>query len=77
LIASQLAGSYNSEGGTIVQAGNIAAGKYTFEMTDSFGDGICCENGSGSFTITVDGEAVISNNGEFEDSVQETFDVGF
>jgi hypothetical protein len=76
LIASQPTGSYNSEGGTIVQAANITAGMYTFKMTDSYGDGICCRYGLGSFTITVDGETVISNNGEFLDSVRETFDVG-
>jgi hypothetical protein len=76
LIASQPTGSYNSEGGTILQAGNITTGTYTFEMTDSVGDGICCQYGSGSFTITVDGETIISNNGEFLESVQETFNVG-
>jgi hypothetical protein len=40
-------------------------------MTDS--DGICCDGG---FKITVDGETVISNNGGFSESVQETFVVG-
>jgi hypothetical protein len=76
VIASQLTDSYNTEGGTVIQTRNITAGIYTFEMTDSAEDGICCEEGSGSFTITVDGETVISNNGEFLESVQETFDVG-
>jgi hypothetical protein len=76
LIASQPTGSYITQGGTNVETRNITAGTYTFEMTDSEGDGICCLFGSGSFTITVDGETVISNNGEFLDSVQETFDVG-
>jgi hypothetical protein len=41
-------------------------------MTDLDADGICCEFGSGSFKIIVDGETVISNNGVSE-SVQETF----
>jgi hypothetical protein len=76
LIASQPTGSYNTEGGTNAETRNITAGTYTFVMTDSFGDGICCEFGSGSFKILVDGETVISNNGEFLESVQETFDVG-
>jgi hypothetical protein len=79
LIVSQPSGSYNIPFGTVIQRRNILpnifAGTYTFEMTDSFGDGICCENGSGSFTITVDGETVISNNGEFFASVQEAFNV--
>jgi hypothetical protein len=76
LIARQFTGSYNTEGGTTVVTRNITAGIYTFIMTDSFGDGICCEQGSGSFKIFVDGETAISNNGEFLESVQETFDVG-
>jgi hypothetical protein len=76
LIARQFTGSYNTEGGTVIQTRTITAGTYIFEMTDAAEDGICCEYGSGSFTITVDGEAVISNNAEFFASVQETFDVG-
>jgi hypothetical protein len=42
---------------------SITAGTYTFEMTDSYGDGICCEAGFGLFKIAVVGETVISNNG--------------
>jgi hypothetical protein len=76
LIASQLTGSCNTEGGTTVETLNVIAGTYTFVMTDSAEDGICCDFGSGSFKITVDGETVISNNGEFLGSVQEAFVVG-
>jgi hypothetical protein len=42
-------------------------------MTDT--DGICCRSGSGSFSITVDGETVVSRLGVFEGIVQETFEV--
>jgi hypothetical protein len=73
LIARQLTDSYNISGGTTAETRNIAAGMYTFVMTDRAGDGICCEFGFGSFRILVDGETVISNNGEFSESVQETF----
>jgi hypothetical protein len=76
VIASQLTDSYNTEGGTVIQTRTITAGTYIFEMTDAAGDGICCEYGSGSIKITVDGATVISNNGEFLESVQETLDVG-
>jgi hypothetical protein len=76
LIVSQPIGSYNTTGGTAVETRNIIAGTYTFIMTDTFGDGICCESGSGSFKITVDGDTVISNNGEFFARVREAFDVG-
>jgi hypothetical protein len=76
LIARQLTGSYNNPGGTTVETRNMTDGMYTFVMTDSFGDGNCCEQGSGSFKITVNGETVISNNGNFLESVEETFVVG-
>jgi hypothetical protein len=76
LIAAQPTASYDNPGGTTIETRNITDGTYTFEMTDLFGDGICCRSGSGSYNITVDGETVISNNGEFLFNVQETFNVG-
>jgi len=44
---------------------------YEFTIFDSFGDGICCGFGSGSYTITLDGE-ILGSGGEFGDS--ETID---
>jgi hypothetical protein len=45
-------------------------------MTDTEGDGICCEFGIGEFKITVNGEPVaVGNNGKFGDFIQETFGV--
>ena len=32
---------------------------YTFEILDSFGDGISGQNGNGSFDVTVDGELIL------------------
>jgi hypothetical protein len=77
LIASQLTGIYSNPGGTTVETRNITAGTYTFNITDSAGDGICCDFGSGLFKITVDGETVtvINNNGNFLFSAQQTFNV--
>uniref|UniRef100_A0A7S4SJC0 subtilisin n=1 Tax=Ditylum brightwellii TaxID=49249 RepID=A0A7S4SJC0_9STRA len=39
-------------------------GEYFFRITDSFGDGICCSNGQGSYNILYNGESVASG-GEF------------
>ena len=39
---------------------NVNPGTYVFGITDTFGDGICCAFGGGSFTLTVDGQEVIS-----------------
>jgi hypothetical protein len=73
LIAGQSTGSFSTVSGTVVQTFDVAVGKYTFEMTDTFGDGICCRDGSGSFKIIVNGETVVSNDGQFGGKVQEMF----
>jgi hypothetical protein len=75
LIAGQSTGSFSTKSGKVVQIFDVAIGTYTFEMTDTFGDGICCRDGAGSFQITVNGETAVSNDGQFGDTVQETFEV--
>jgi hypothetical protein len=75
LISSQAPGSFTTAFGTATSTASVALGTYTFEMTDAAADGICCGFGFGSFSIAVDGETVVSNDGQFEDIVQETFEV--
>ena len=64
-------GPYNggSEDNTVFTAAfNVTLGQcYTFEIFDSFGDGICCgTNGNGSYSLTTDDTTVIlSSTGEF------------
>jgi len=48
----------------------------TFDITDSYGDGICCSYGQGGYKIFVDGNEEVSG-GEFGDAAQETFSVVF
>jgi len=38
---------------------------YDFVINDEFDDGICCQQGNGSYVVSVDGE-VIGSGGEFE-----------
>ena len=38
---------------------------YVFTITDTYGDGICCANGNGYYTVSICGETVISG-GPFE-----------
>jgi hypothetical protein len=38
---------------------------YVFTITDTYGDGICCANGNGYYTVSICGETVISG-GDFE-----------
>jgi len=53
----------------------LADGDYRFNIADSYGDGICCQQGNGEFTITVAGQQVASG-GEFTTSDNRTFTVG-
>jgi trypsin len=76
LIVSQFTGSFRILGGTASKTVFVVAGAYTFEVTDTESDGICCKYGIGEFKITVNGEpVVVGDNGEFGDVIQNTFDV--
>jgi len=50
-------------------------GDYTFEITDTFGDGICCEYGIGSYTLKIDG-VLLTSGGSFGSSETVDFSVG-
>lgn len=63
-----------NEAGDIIASGGSTGGSYCiadechrFTMYDTFGDGICCQYGQGSFTILIDGVEV-ATGGEFGDS---------
>ena len=47
-------GTYNSEpdGSTLTEQICLPDGCYDFTITDAYGDGICCQYGSGSYTVT-------------------------
>jgi len=40
-------------------------GEYVFEITDTYGDGICCSYGDGSYTLKLDG-VQITSGGDFQ-----------
>lgn len=68
-------GTYGSEpdGSTITETFNLAAGDYTFTINDTYGDGICCSYGNGSYTLTDNGSgSVLASGGNFGSSDQET-----
>jgi hypothetical protein len=55
----------------------VAPGLYIFEMTDSYGDGLCCGYGEGSFTLFVNDVEVRNDiTFDFQYAVSLTFDVG-
>ena len=55
--------------------GPLCSGEYLFTITDSYGDGICCGYGQGSYEIVKDGIA-ITTGGEFENSETFRFTMG-
>jgi hypothetical protein len=75
VVASQAGESFSTQGGTSVETVYLADGRYTFKMTDSYGDGICCQEGDGQFSVTSNGNTV-ATGGQFTDSASKTFDVG-
>lgn len=62
-------GTYASQpdGSTLTQNINLPNGNYTFTINDSYGDGICCSYGSGSYALTAGGETIASG-GSFTNS---------
>jgi len=74
----------DDEGGLLISNGYLSAGEttttteclspdcYTFEIRDSYGDGICCGYDNGSYTVTLDGTEIASG-GAFGSSASVDF----
>ncbi|ELR70644.1 hypothetical protein C900_03625 [Fulvivirga imtechensis AK7] len=56
---------YSTKGGTVTETFNVGAGAYTFTINDSYGDGICCSYGNGSYTLRDANNNVIASGGNF------------
>ena len=52
----------------------LSDGDYTFAIADTFGDGICCRQGNGSYVIEANGEELL-RGGEFARNETRTFNV--
>jgi hypothetical protein len=53
----------------------LPSGCYTFTINDSYGDGICCRYGSGSYSLTA-GSAIVAEGGSFTYSESTEFCLG-
>ena len=53
----------------------LVNGTYTFTINDSYGDGICCSYGNGSYSVTVNGSTVASG-GQFTSTESKSFTIG-
>ncbi len=72
-------GTYASQanGSTLTLANCIDTGCYTFTMKDSYGDGMCCSYGNGSFSLTEDATGtVLASGGSFTSTSATNFCVG-
>ncbi|MEQ9466622.1 MAG: S8 family serine peptidase [Ekhidna sp.] len=70
-------GTYGSQpdGSTVTEVISLATGCYDFVINDSYGDGICCSYGSGSYSLT-DGSTTLATGGSFGSSETTSFCVG-
>lgn len=70
-------GTYGSQadGSTLViPITGLADGCYDFTINDSYGDGMCCSYGNGSYTLTNDnGGATVASGGSFSSSQNTNF----
>jgi len=65
-------GQYTAEITTFVEEECVPTDSYTFVISDSFNDGICCSFGGGSYKVTYD-EVEVASGGEFDSSEATTF----
>ena len=68
-------GPYGGQTGTVVETTCLPDGCYDLTVNDSFGDGICCDYGIGSYTLDVSGSTV-ATGGEFGDTETTNFCTG-
>ncbi|MEZ4792267.1 MAG: M12 family metallo-peptidase [Gelidibacter sp.] len=63
----------NPDGSTVTRTfSGLAAGEYTFTITDAYGDGICCSYGNGSYSL-VGSTGTLVSGGSFGSSEATVF----
>ena len=68
-------GNYDSNSEYDIVVG-LEDGDYTFTIYDSYGDGMCCAYGQGSYSVELEDGTVIASGGEFESSESTDFIIG-
>ena len=78
--ASEISWDLVDEAGGTVASGNfngtelcLGADCYTFTMYDSFGDGICCSYGQGSYSVTDGNGLELASGGDYGSSESSSF----
>lgn len=67
-------GTYGNQpdGSTVVETACLEDGCYDFTIFDTYGDGICCGFGNGSYSVSVDG-TIVASGGSFNSSETTNF----
>ncbi|MDA7502199.1 M43 family zinc metalloprotease [Chitinophagales bacterium] len=66
---------YSSAGTTVSVSSCLADGCYDFTINDSYGDGVCCGYGNGSYSVT-DGSSSVASGGSFSSTETTNFCLG-
>lgn len=74
-VASGTYSSTNADGSTITETLCLTDDCYTFTINDTYGDGICCSYGNGSYTVT-GSDGTIQSGGSFGASEATDFCLG-
>ena len=61
---------------TIAETVRLEAGEYIFTVLDTKGNGFCCKDGVGFYSLYSDGNLLLFRQGAFEYSYSETFSIG-
>lgn len=71
-------GPYGSQpdGSTVTSEWCLVDGCYNFNIFDSYGDGICCSWGNGSYEVTDNGGNILASGGAFGSSETTNFCLG-
>jgi len=54
----------------------VVEGEYTFIISDTYGDGICCGHGNGKYNVFVDG-ILQASGAEFEKTMEHLIQCGW
>ncbi len=68
--------NYSSANSTVTKTFSLPAGCYNFEITDAYGDGICCSYGNGFYNLKAGSTTLTSGNGSFGSGETKSFCVG-
>ena len=71
-------GPYNDEpdGSTLTLTGCFDNGCYSLVIKDSYGDGLCCRYGNGSYTLSTASGTLLAEGAQFSDEDKKEFCIG-